>query len=88
VTCRAVNEGGMTMIVCGPRSRQPRPECVACVETAAYLCDWPLDNGKTCDQPICKRHARERGPDNHICPRHQFAADHQPRGRSEAQHGS
>jgi hypothetical protein len=44
-----------------------------CLAPSAYLCDWPLEGGKTCDAPLCSHHAAWVGPDRHYCPRH--AAD-------------
>ncbi len=60
--------------------------CTACGVYAEYLCDWPMGKGKTCDAPLCGRHAISQGfpPDNqprlfgdpdpeteiHYCPTH------------------
>ncbi|MGH6879478.1 hypothetical protein [Hypericibacter sp.] len=65
----------------------------ACQRMSAFLCDWPVGNGKTCDEPICATHAFEVGPDRHYCPRH--TREHLDRttpldlasGRKEAAHG-
>lgn len=47
--------------------------CRTCGIVAAYLCDWRLPGGKTCDAPICGVHAFEAEPEKHLCPRHQLA---------------
>jgi hypothetical protein len=41
-----------------------------CLAPSSYLCDHQLENGKTCDAPICSEHAQQIGPDRHLCPRH------------------
>lgn len=43
---------------------------VRCCAMSSYLCDFELANGKTCDAPICDEHARQIGPDRHLCPTH------------------
>jgi hypothetical protein len=43
---------------------------VRCMGISQYLCDWPVDGGKTCDAPLCEEHATQIGPDRHLCPRH------------------
>ena len=30
---------------------------VQCRAFSTCLCDWPLDNGKTCDAPLCDAHS-------------------------------
>ena len=41
-----------------------------CEHAGDFLCDWPMGRGKTCDLPLCTRHAREIGEDRHLCPIH------------------
>jgi hypothetical protein len=42
-----------------------------CCKASAFLCDAPVgDEGKTCDMPICSEHAKQIGPDEHLCPKH------------------
>jgi hypothetical protein len=41
-----------------------------CMAPSSYLCDWPVEGGKTCDAPLCDAHATEVGKDRHYCPRH------------------
>ncbi|UCU92655.1 hypothetical protein [Hydrogenophaga taeniospiralis] len=47
-----------------------------CLAMSAYLCDGPppphrqgdyQDSG-TCDAPLCEAHARQTGPNRHLCP--------------------
>lgn len=41
-----------------------------CCGISAYLCDWPMASGGTCDMPLCAEHATQTGPDRHLCPEH------------------
>jgi hypothetical protein len=66
--CRTVTTSGVTAIVCGPRPRAKR--CGGCGRPAKLLCDWKLDEGKTCDEPICASCATEVAADKHLCPTH------------------
>ena len=74
----AVN--GMRMhIKWGGRGKPPAP-CVAkvgvgpqqhqCCDISAFLCDWPVAEGCTCDAPLCNAHAHQVGKNKHYCPRH------------------
>ena len=66
---------GTRVITCGrPHARRMR--CVTCHGMADLLCDGPAlpdrtmdgrDVPRTCDKPICRRHAVEIGPDKHLC---------------------
>lgn len=61
MTCRTVNLGGFTAIVC---TREKRKRCHVCDRPAAKLCDFPLrgrKQGQTCSRPMCSRHAFSRG---------------------------
>lgn len=61
------------------RGKPPAP-CVAkvgvgdqlrrCCDISGFLCDWPADDGKTCDAPLCGSHARQVGRNKHYCPTH------------------
>jgi len=44
--------------------------CNRCGESADYLCDFPVGDGKTCDLPLCGFHACEIGEEIHFCPIH------------------
>ncbi len=63
---------GTVGIICGTRQR--RKFC-ACGRAADLLCDWKVREKKsgTCDAPICPQHAKQVGPDKHLCPLHQKA---------------
>ena len=55
------------MILCGNLG----PHCATgCGDVGAYLCDYPVGEGKTCDKPLCSEHASEVAPDIHYCPGH------------------
>lgn len=46
------------------------PHCKLCMCVGAYLCDYPVGDGKTCDAAICGAHAAEVAPELHYCPAH------------------
>lgn len=55
-------------IVC---SRGPaRRRCAFCGAWSTKLCDWPAGPGKTCDRPLCDKHAVNVGPNRDWCPNH------------------
>jgi len=41
-----------------------------CNWVSEYLCDYPIDDDKTCDRPLCDEHAYEVAPDLHYCAAH------------------
>ena len=54
-------------IIC-TRTRKPRPErCFYCEQDATILCDFRLENKKTCDRSTCRAHAVNIGPDIDYC---------------------
>lgn len=67
----------------GKAAKNPPLPCVAritydnptvpstrCCAISTLLCDHELEDGKTCDAPLCPDHATAIGPDRHLCPRH------------------
>ena len=44
--------------------------CHECGDVAALLCDYPVGNNRTCDRPLCERHAREIAPEIDYCVPH------------------
>ena len=51
--CRVIElEDGSTMIACS-RGRHEVVRCVVCGAIAAFLCDYEIEPGKTCDAPLC-----------------------------------
>ena len=47
--------------------------CYVCGEMAVALCDYPVGQRKTCDQPLCEKHSIKQGTewqDIHFCPTH------------------
>jgi len=50
-----------------PGADPPRAHCCG---ISAFLCDWPMGDGLTCDAPLCDAHAREVGRNRHFCPDH------------------
>lgn len=68
MTCRHVKVGEISAIVCGP---MPRPKkCRAHGVTAAYLCDWKLPGGGTCDAPLCGLCTTQPADGKDLCPEH------------------
>ncbi len=63
---------GLRAIVC-TTGRPRRKQCTACGRAAAYLCDWKIDSGKTCDAAICGDHAEPVAEEKHLCPKHSKA---------------
>lgn len=69
MTCEPVKlQGGGRAIVCSRGQRRKR--CFACDLLESYQCDWKMGGGKTCDRPLCPDHAKQVGPDKHLCPEH------------------
>jgi hypothetical protein len=74
VTCEVVNlaDGG-TAIVCS-RSRgndwRGGGRCYICDAPATKVCDAPVEKGRTCDRPVCARHATPLGQGLDVCPAH------------------
>jgi hypothetical protein len=63
--------GGISGFVC-TRGRK-RVRCCSvggCTAPSDFQCDYPTRPGKTCDQHLCAKHAREVGADVHACPEH------------------
>ena len=55
---------------------------VPCLAMSAYLCDGldASNRSHTCDAPLCEAHARQIGPNKHLCPtchQSQLDAQHQ-----------
>lgn len=61
-------EGGGKAFLCGNCG----PHCgdANCGDVGEYLCDFPVSDGRTCDMPLCHRHAFEAAPGIHYCPGH------------------
>lgn len=75
--------GFMHIKLAGKAAKNPPAPCVArlattnpivpaqrCCAMSTFLCDHELEDGKTCDAPLCPEHAQQIGPDRHLCPRH------------------
>jgi hypothetical protein len=65
--CRAKSrDTGQTLFVCGELGAH----CADCAAVGAFLCDYPVGDGKTCDRPMCDDHATEIGHEVHYCAAH------------------
>jgi protein-arginine kinase activator protein McsA len=65
---------GDTVAICCSRGTKPK-WCAFCHERpATKLCDYKLENGKTCDAPICDHCTTNGGKDIDYCPRHKAEA--------------
>lgn len=60
-------------IMCS-RGRQPRRKCYQCEKPADRLCDGATENGKTCDRPMCWKHAVSPDLETDYCEDHKTAA--------------
>ncbi|WP_432262812.1 hypothetical protein [Cupriavidus sp. TMH.W2] len=57
---------GQTFFICGELGQH----CADCAAVGAFLCDYPVGEGKTCDRPMCADHAHEIGHELHYCAAH------------------
>jgi hypothetical protein len=67
--CRTIGNA----IVCSRGQRMPACSEPGCSWRGELLCDYPLAGakaGSTCDRPICRKHAKLVGPNQHYCPSH------------------
>jgi hypothetical protein len=60
--------GGGFARICGSK---PMVACRACeAAVSAYLCDYPVSQGRTCDMPLCGGCRVPQSPGRDFCPRH------------------
>ena len=52
------------------RMRGSSARCEFCERRHVALCDYPTENGKTCDKRLCGRHRNRVGSDRDFCPDH------------------
>lgn len=45
-------------------------QCAECQALYAWLCDYPLGDGRTCDRRLCEGHGHVVGHDMHYCETH------------------
>lgn len=66
--CYIAKDGDTAIFICGNLG----DHCgdVNCADVSGYLCDYPVGDGKTCDMPLCHKHAFEAAPEIHYCPAH------------------
>jgi hypothetical protein len=72
--CSIQRDKGGVMFICGS-GVEP---CSVCGRMAQALCDYPVGPRKTCDQPLCDKHAIKQGAewqDIHFCPTHVLIAE-------------
>lgn len=74
--CELVTVNGVSMAVCGRRSRAPAKLCErpGCGYVGTVLCDFPVTRGNTCDTRVCREHARTVGPNVDHCWKHPVQA--------------
>lgn len=61
------DDGKVVGVMC---SRGPKKRCVYCGKPMTKLCDYPLEDGKTCDVPMCSACATHIGDDLDVCRKH------------------
>jgi len=66
--CDVVRTPGGMAIVC--RSTKQKPRCAYCTDPGTQLCDHVIAAGKTCDTPMCRRHAKHVEPNQDYCRQH------------------
>ena len=59
--------GGGTAIIHGSK---PMVACICGEKISAYLCDYPVGAGRTCDAPLCDDCRTNKGPEVDYCPDH------------------
>ncbi len=73
MTCKKTSLGYVTAVVCtrGPAKRRRHCSSPGCESAAGLLCDYAVA-GKTCDRPMCVKHATQpdRFKDVHFCETH------------------
>ena len=60
-------DGEFVTICCGKRKSTP---CHYCGNPSTSLCDHPIENGKTCDKPLCNNCRDHAGADLDYCREH------------------
>lgn len=76
-----IRMAGKAPAPCVARIQNPAGGTMRCMGISTALCDHRLEDGSTCDAPLCVEHASEIGPDRHLCPLHRSASppeQHQP----------
>jgi hypothetical protein len=69
--CDVVRTENGIAFVCGRGRGRARPCFVAhCGKDSEVLCDWALGNGKTCDRPCCRGHAKRIAENVDYCLEH------------------
>ena len=72
--CQRVRlKDGSFMIVCSSGKKHKPQQCSYCWEDSVVLCDYPVADGKTCDKPCCRQHARVVGENMDYCQDHAAA---------------
>lgn len=69
--------GNVIGIKCS-RDKPARGVCIVCGKPSTRLCDYLLENGNTCDAPLCTEHANKRGWAD-FCPEHAEKYDQGPK---------
>jgi hypothetical protein len=73
VSCQIVRSNGIMLVACSRSKRGP--SCSYCSRPGTLLCDFPVQDGKTCDKRLCGQCAKETGKDEHQCRIHQIRGD-------------
>ncbi len=84
MACEIATKDGMNFILCHRGGGGSGQKCAYCHRSATRLCDFEVEDGKTCDVPMCGfcTHRVERTVD--YCREHRGDVAHRPRQNENA----
>lgn len=62
-------------IICSAQPSKLRCRTIGCDKWGEYLCDYEVESGLTCDNPVCEDHRTSVGPDRDHCSVHRDSPD-------------
>ena len=79
MACEVVNVDGNDFFVCGRGGGGSGQKCAYCHRSSTRLCDFEVENGKTCDVPMCDFCTHNAGRNLDLCQNHRGRVVHHPR---------